>query len=139
MELEELVSTLSYLNEDGVELYFHLTEKQNGESINKRGILTDSRKLTASTTHLEGTFFDDPDYYIDYELGNPQTREKEIMVFIGCYNGEDKFLIRKASNGDYVIPSENIIGYLDLNSKQFNSNPNTAFDMGLDSSIGSYL
>ena len=83
--------------------------------------------------------FDDPDYYIDYELGNPQTRQKEIMVFIGCYNGEEGFLLRKANNGDYVIPSGNILGYLDLRSKQFTTNTNSDFDMGLDSSFGSYL
>ena len=137
MELDELADTLSGLNDDGVNLYYHLTERDNGEPIKRKGIYTDSEKLSACAIRIEDTFFENPENYVDFGVGNPQTREKEIMVFIGCYDGNEEFLVRKVNNGEYLISSENILGYLDLDTKYFKANLNNAFDIGLDDSYDS--
>ena len=71
------------------------------------------------------------------ELGNPQTRAKEIMVLIGCERDEESRLIKKNNNGQskYVIPSENIIGFVDLDSKYFDSNPNSEYSIGMGQNL----
>ena len=118
MELDELAETLESLkNEEELNLFFHLTSRDNGNSINENGLYMENKKLTSSTIELDDSFFEDSNHYVDYELGNPQTREKEIMVFIECHQGEEDRLV-KESDGQYLIYPENIIGYLDLEGQK---------------------
>lgn len=130
MELDELSEVLESLkNEEEIDLFFHLTSRENGNSINENGLYMENEKLTSTTIELEDSFFEDPDHYVDYELGNPQTREKEIMVFVECYRGEENRLV-KEEDGQYLIAPENIIGYLDLDTKYFNINSNCELEIG---------
>lgn len=135
MELDELKDELENLQMDGINIYFHLTGRENGDSINERGISLDSPKLTSTAVSLGESFFEDPEHYIDYETGNPQTRDKDLMVFIGCYDGDERLLIRKVGDGEYCLPSENIIGYLDIEDRFFKINPNNEFDMGFNNNL----
>ena len=135
MELDELSEVLESLkNEEELSLFFHLTSRDNGNSINENGLYMENEILSSSTIELDNSFFEDPEHYVDYELGNPQTREKEIMVFIECYQGEENSLI-KESDDQYLIYPENIIGYLDLDSKFFNINNNCELEIGYGKNI----
>ena len=130
MELEELRNALeNIMSEEEISLFFHLTSRDNGNSINENGLFMENKKLSSTTIELEDSFFEDPDHYVDYELGNPQTRQKEIMVFVECLKGYENSLV-KTSDGEYFIQPENIIGYLDLDTKYFNVNSNCELDLG---------
>lgn len=137
MELEDLRDAMSELSYDEVEFFAHLTERDNGNSICEKGLFLDNDKLSSCVNPILESFYEDPEHYIDYELGNPQTRAKEIMVLIGCQVGEEKNLIRKSNNGkgEYVIPSENVLGFVDLESKYFDSNPNSIYSIGMGQNL----
>ena len=137
MELEDLRDAMSELSYDEVEFFAHLTERENGNSICENGLFIDDNKLSSCVNPVLESFYEDPEHYIDYELGSPQTRAKEIMVLIGCQVGEEKSLIRKNndSKSEYVIPSENVIGFVDLESKYFDSNPNSIYSVGMGQNL----
>lgn len=137
MELEDLRDAMSELSYDEVEFFAHLTERENGNSICENGLFIDDNKLSSCVNPVLESFYEDPEHYIDYELGSPQTRAKEIMVLIGCQVGEEKSLIRKSndSKGEYVIPSENVLGFVDLESKYFDSNPNSIYSVGMGQNL----
>ena len=137
MELEDLRDAMSELSYDEVEFFAHLTERENGNSICENGLFIDDNKLSSCVNPVLESFYEDPEHYIDYELGSTQTRAKEIMVLIGCQVGEEKSLIRKNndSKGEYVIPSENVIGFVDLESKYFDSNPNSIYSVGMGQNL----
>lgn len=140
MELDELRDTMyTYeFGDDDVEFYFHLTQRENGNAIMENGLYLPCEKLSSGAIKIEASFYEDPDYYIDNELGNPQTRRKEIMVIIGRYDAsQEKYNDRDLVQIDtedgkevYVIPSENILGYVDLDRKDFVSNPYSEFSVG---------
>ena len=137
MELEDLRDAMSELSYDEVEFFAHLTERENGNSICENGLFIDDNKLSSCVNPVLESFYEDPEHYIDYELGSPQTRAKEIMVLIGCQVGEEKSLIRKNNDSkvEYVIPSENVIGFVDLESKYFDSNPNSIYSVGMGQNL----
>ena len=137
MELEDLRDAMSELSYDEVEFFAHLTERENGNSICENGLFIDDNKLSSCVNPVLESFYEDPEHYIDYELGSPQTRAKEIMILIGCQVGEEKSLIRKNNDckGEYVIPSENVIGFVDLESKYFDSNPNSIYSVGMGQNL----
>lgn len=137
MELEELRDAMSELSYDDIEFFVHLTERENGHSICENGLYIDDNKLSSCVNPVLDSFYDDPEHYVDFELGNPQTRAKEIMVLIGCERDEESRLIKKNNNGqsEYVIPSENVIGFVDLDSKYFDSNPNSEYSIGMGQNL----
>lgn len=137
MELEDLRDAMSELACDDVEFFAHLTERKNGYSICENGLYIDDNKLSSCVNPILDSFYEDPEHYIDYELGNPQTRGKEIMVLVGCEKDCENRLIRKNSNGqsEFVIPSENILGFVDINSKYFDSNPNSEYSIGMGQNL----
>ena len=95
MELEDLRDAMSELSYDDVEFFAHLTEKENGNSICDNGLCIDDNKLSSCVNPILDSFYEDPNHYIDFELGSPQTRAKEIMVLIGCEKDSENRLIRK--------------------------------------------
>lgn len=137
MELEDLRDVMSELACEDVEFFAHLTERENGHSICENGLYIDDNKLSSCVNPILDSFYEDPEHYIDYELGNPQTRGKEIMVLVGCEKDCENRLIRKNSNGqsEFVIPSENILGFVDIDSKYFDSNPNSEYSIGMGQNL----
>lgn len=137
MELEDLRDAMSELLMDDVEFYAHLTERENGHSICENGLYTDDNKLSSCANPILDSFYEDPSHYIDYELGNPQTRAKEIMILIACQKDEGNRLLRKNNNnqGAYVIPCENIVGFVDLDSMYFDNNPNSEYSISMGQNL----
>ena len=137
MDLDELRDAMNELMYDDVEFFAHLTERENGNSICENGLFIDENKLSSCVNPIKSSFYDDPEHYVDYELGNPQTRAKEIMVLIGCQNGEEDKLIKKnfGSQSDFVIPCENVIGFVDIEGKYFSSNPNSEYAIGMGQNL----
>ena len=137
MELEDLRDAMSELSYDDIEFFAHLTERNNGNSICEDGLYIDDDKLSSCVNPILESFYEDPDHYVDFELGNPQTRAKEIMFLIGCEVGDENRLIKKNSNGqsEFVIPSENILGFVDLDSKYFSSNPNSMYSLSMGQNL----
>ena len=66
-----------------------------------------------------------------------ETRAKEIMVLIGCEKDAESRLIKRNNNGqsEFIIPSENVIGFVDLDTKYFNSNPNSEYSIGIGQNL----
>lgn len=114
---------------DDVNFYYHLTGKENGNSINENGLLMEVNKLSSTTIPLDDSFYEDPEHFVDYEVGNPQTRSKDIMVIVGCDDGQEQFLIRENDEGEYFIPSENILGYVSIDEKEFYANMNSMYEI----------
>lgn len=137
MELEELRDAMSELSYDDFEFFAHLTEKENGHSIFENGLYIDDNKLSSCVLPILDSFYDDPEHFIDYELGSPQTRKKEIMILIGCERGARNRLIKKNYNGqsEYIIPCENVIGSIDLDTKYFDNNPYSEYRIGMGQNL----
>ena len=130
MELEDLANSMKELEvEENIEFYAHLTERANGISINERGLEMEDSKLSSAANPIDERFYSDPEYYVDYCLGSPQTRKKDLMVIIASYKDEINSLVKNNSKGSYYIPSENIVGYVDIRDKYFVSNPNSDYSM----------
>lgn len=130
MELEDLANSMKELEEEeDIEFYAHLTERTNGISINEKGLEMEDSKLSSAANPIDERFYSDPEYYVDYCLGSPQTRKKDLMVIIASYKDEINSLVKNNSKGSYYIPSENIVGYVDIRDKYFVSNPNSDYSM----------
>ena len=114
---------------DDVNFYYHLTGKENGNSINENGLLMEVNKLSSTTIPLDDSFYEDPEHFVDFEVGSPQTRSKDIMVIVGCDDGQEQFLIRENDEGEYFIPSENILGYVNIDEKEFYANMNSMYEI----------
>lgn len=125
MELEELAINMESLLSDDIEFFAHLTTKDKGNLINELGIIIDDNRLFSAVNPITDEFYINPHKYILTSLGNPQTRGKEIMVIVARQINEE--IIRKYGNS-YIIPSENILGYLDLSSEYFISNENSLYE-----------
>lgn len=140
MDLNELKDGMYDLEfgEDELEFYYHLTQESNVQGIMDNGLFLADNKLSSGAIKIEQGFYDDPYNYIDYELGNPQTRKKEVMVILARYDAlapkyDDSDIIKVVENGDreeYVIPAENILGYIDLERKDFTVNPSSEISIG---------
>ena len=130
MELEDLANSMKELEEEeDIEFYAHLTERANGISINEKGLEMEDSKLSSAANPIDERFYSDPEYYVDYCLGSPQTRKKDLTVIIASYKDEINSLVKNNSKGSYYIPSENIVGYVDIRDKYFVSNPNSDYSM----------
>ena len=130
MELEDLANSMKELEEEeDIEFYAHLTERANGISINEKGLEMEDSKLSSAANPIDERFYSDPEYYVDYCLGSPQTRKKDLTVIIASYKDEINSLVKNNSKGSYYIPSENIVGYVDIMDKYFVSNPNSDYSM----------
>lgn len=140
MDLNELRDGMYELEfgEDEVEFYYHLTQEENAHGIMEKGLFLPDYKLSSGAIKIEQGFYDDPESYIDFELGNPQTRRKEVMMIITRYDAlapkyDDSDIIQVVDEGDkelYLIPAENILGYVDLERKDFTVNPASEISIG---------
>lgn len=133
MELDELRDAMEELSYDEVEFFAHLTERDKESSIFEKGLYIDDNKLSSCANKVTDSFYEDAEHFIDYELGSPQTRDKEIMILIACQKDSEESLIERNDDGEseYIIRSENIIGSVDLDTKYFDPNPNSEYSIGI--------
>ncbi len=128
MDIYELSEAMDALRSDDVTFYVHLTEIDKGDKINDNGIILEENRLFSAVNPLEESFYLDPEGYVTNKLGSPQTRNKDLMVIVASMIGEENTLVKKHENM-YVIPKENIVGYLNLHNNTFTNNENSEYDI----------
>ena len=133
MELDELRDAMEELSYDDVEFFAHLTERDKESSIFEKGLYIDDNKISSCANKVTDSFYEDPEHFIDYELGSPQTRGKEIMILIASQKDDESSLIERNDDkeSEYVIHPQNIIGSVDLDTKYFDPNPNSEYSVGI--------
>ena len=116
--MEELIENL---NLEEMNYYYHITSKGYGQEILENGLYMEENDLKSTTIELPQEFLDNPEEYCKSEYTNGLVKRQE-MVIIGCHKGNEEYLIEKVDIpmfiGDqklnYLIRSENILGYIDL-------------------------
>ena len=116
--MEELIENL---NLEEMNYYYHITSKGYGREILENGLYLEENDLSSTTIKLPDEFLDNPEEYCKSEYTNGLVKRQE-MVIIGCNKGNEDYLIEQVDMpmfiGDqrlnYLIRSENILGYIDL-------------------------
>lgn len=129
--MEELIENL---NLEEMDYYYHITSKGFGMDIIENGLYMEESDLRSTTIKLPDEFLEDPVGYCRNEYKDGHVKRQE-MVLIGCYKDEGERLIGRTDLpkyvGDqklcYLIRSENIIGYIDLESLNVIYNPEYAY------------
>ena len=120
MEIDTKVFFVS-LDFENMAYFYHVTGAGNGSLICENGLFMKEENIR---TRLFPDMLLDSDTFIKSERGH-NLRDASEMVIIGCYkddvddlvriNGEnDSILWTDESSSVYVIPSEFIIGYIDM-------------------------
>ena len=97
------------LSYDDVEFFAHLTERDKESSIFEKGLYIDDNKISSCANKVTDSFYEDPEHFIDYELGSPQTRGKEIMILIASQKDDERSLIERNDDGIYNLEIDFII------------------------------
>ena len=129
--MEELLEKLDL---EEMDYYYHITSKSYGMDIIENGLYMAENDLRSTTIKLPDEFFDDLEGYSRSEYKSGHVKRQE-MVLIGCYKGEGNGLIRKtdipkffgSQKLNYLIRSENILGYIDLDTLNVIYNPEYAY------------
>jgi len=128
--MEELQELIDNLDLEELDYYYHITGRGFGDKIIEEGLYLAEPDLKTTTIKLPQELLDDPLKYCKDEYANRLTKRNE-MVIIGCYKDEGNDIIYPADipkwKGDqdlnYLIRSENILGYIDLSSFNVIYNP----------------
>ena len=131
-ELEELISNLDFENN---RYFYHVTGKGFGDEIIEEGLSMEDRNLNSTTIEIPIEMIEDPTTYCESEYNDGLVKRQE-MVIIGCEKGEENYIVMKSDIpkwiGDqslnYIIPSEYILGYIDL--KTLNVTYNSEYQYG---------
>lgn len=129
--MEELIENLDL---EEMDYYYHITSKGFGMDIIANGLYMEENDLRSTTIKLPKDFLNDPETYCKREYQNGHIKRQE-MVLIGCYKDEEGNLIEKSDipkfvgeqKLSYLIRSENIIGYIDLETLNVIYNPEYAY------------
>ena len=116
--MEELIESLD-LGE--MNYYYHITSRGLGDDILENGLYLESNDLSSTTIKLSNDILEDFENYCRNEYVDNLVKRQE-MVIIGVPKDEEDYLVEKAyiskitDNGklDYFIKSENILGYINL-------------------------
>lgn len=138
MNVEELFNNLDFEN---YSYFYHITGGGNGESICNEGLLMEEKELRSTTIEIKSEMIKDVKNFILNERGN-NVRKTDEMVIISCPKEEVNYLVKNnnyiSSNWEndktpeYIIPSEYIMGYIDMRESEenftFTANENYYFD-----------
>jgi len=128
--MEKLIENLDL---EEMDYYYHITSKGFGMDIIENGLYMEENDLRSTTIMLNEEFFKDPEGYCKREYKDGHVKRQE-MVLIGCYKDEEESLVEKsdipkfvgAQKLSYLIRSENILGYIDLETLNVIYNPEYA-------------
>ena len=128
--MEELIENLDL---EEMDYYYHITSKGFGMDIIENGLYMEENDLRSTTIMLDEEFFKDTEGYCRREHKDGHVKRQE-MVLIGCYKDEGSSLVERTDIpkfvGDqklgYLIRSENILGYIDLETLNVIYNPEYA-------------
>lgn len=118
--VEELFDNLNFEEYD---YFYHITGSGIGEHICNDGLLMVEKRLGSTTIEITPAMINDVQSFILNERCN-SIRKTDEMVIISCPKDERNFLVQKNNyiNGEwvndnfpeYIIPSEYIMGYIDM-------------------------
>ena len=125
--MQELIENLDL---EEMDYYYHITSKGFGARILENGLYMQEADLSSTTIKLPHEMLEDPEQYCKSEYTNGLVKRQE-MVIIGCYKGDERHLIDQADIPElvgaqrlnYLIRSENILGYIDLETLNVIYNP----------------
>ena len=123
-ELEELMESLDLENNS---YFYHITSKGFGNDILENGLYLKENDIRSTTIRIPKIMIENPEEYCKNEYSNGIVKRQE-MVIIGCDKDEEDYLVSEASSWmgdekfDYVIPSEYILGYIDLENLEVTYN-----------------
>ena len=124
--MEELQTLIDNLDLEELDYYYHITGRGFGEEIISNGLYLEEPDLKTTTIKLPQELLDNPIEYCKGEYTNGITKRNE-MVIIGCSKDEGNNIIIHADNSNqgmgYLIRSENILGYIDLETFNVTYNP----------------
>lgn len=126
-ELKELIESLDF---EEFDYYYHITGKGFGDNTIQEGLYLEEPDLKTTMIKLPIEMIEDPIGYCTNEYSNGHIKRQE-MVLIGCEKGEENNIINNADipkwMGDqklnYLVRSENILGYIDLETLDIVYNP----------------
>ncbi len=115
------------LDFENMAYFYHITGAGNGELISEDGLFMKEHDLRTTTIRISADMLLDSDAFIKSEKGY-NLRDASEMVIIGCYkddvddlvqiNSDDNSIVwTDESSSVYVIPSEFIIGYIDMKER----------------------
>jgi len=131
-DLNELVKNFDTEN---YKYFYHITEHGRGEQILEEGLFMENKHLYSTTIEVPDEMISAPNIYCKSEYcGRLNIREE--MVIIECMKDEEKYLVKKGDKSiwnlnqsmKYVIPSEYILCYIDLENLEVTYNYNRQFD-----------
>ena len=128
--MEELQELIDNLDLEELDYYYHITGRGFGDKIIEEGLYLEQPDLKTTTIRLPQELLDDPLKYCKEEYTNGHTKRNE-MVIIGCYKDEGNDIIYTADipkwkgvqDLNYLIRTENILGYIDLDTLYVTYNP----------------
>ncbi|MBQ7140338.1 MAG: hypothetical protein IJO32_02410 [Bacilli bacterium] len=136
-DLEFIYEFKNKVADEGMTYLYHVTDIRKCDSILENGLLMKEDKIYSTTIPINNEIISDPIGFIEEELNNNSVRIKNGIIIIGCPKEELENLVEDNYNeieswnedfkANYVIPSEYIIGYINMNSKEFVDNENYAY------------
>ena len=128
--MEDLIENL---NLEEMNYYYHITSKGFGTDIIENGLYMEEPDLKSTTIMLDEEFFKDPEVYCKSEHKDEHVKRQE-MVLIGCCKDEEEVLVERSDipkyigiqKLNYLIRTENILGYIDLETLNVIYNPEYA-------------
>lgn len=121
IDVENFFENLDFEN---MAYFFHITGAGNGSGIIKDGLYLADNKIWSTANELTPDLLTNINLFIK-NRGNQVVSKNDEMVIIGCLKEELPYILQKIDTFygnpyQYVIPSEYIIGYIDIKGKDSN-------------------
>ena len=128
--MEELQNLIDSLDLEELDYYYHITGRGFGDEIIEDGLYLEEADLKTTTIKIPQELLENPFEYCKEEYTNGLSKRNE-MIIIGCSKDEGNDIIYSADipkwSGNqelkYLIRSENILGYIDLETFNVTYNP----------------
>ena len=125
--MEELIESLDL---EEFSYYYHITGRGYGDDIIEKGLYMEENDLRTTTIPLPDEMIENIEEYCLSEYKNDIVKREE-MVLIGCPKGDESNLVHDIGYDNwignqqlnYIIRSENILGYIDLKTLEVTYNP----------------
>ena len=128
--MEELIGLIESLDFEEFDYYYHITGRGFGNDAINEGLYLEEPDLKTTMIKLPKEMIEDPIEYCANEYSDGLVKRQE-MVIIGCEKDLGNSIIEESDIpkwiGDqklnYLVRSENILGYIDLETLNITYNP----------------
>lgn len=119
--MNDLVELIQNLNFEDNRYFYHITSRGRGKETFESGLFMEDKNLCSTTIEVPEEMICDPVGYCEQE-NRGRLSGREEMILIQCEKGEEDNLVIKSdeslwnndSKMEYLIPPENILCYIDL-------------------------